>query len=278
MVRCARHSHGHGDTGMAMKLVFPQDEHPPAILAPGDNVIGLTADGAVAVNRPELVDPHFTLHLAHAGVVLRLAPARVVRVNGKEIGDLIALRDGDLIEFAQVQARLVAMHAARGVAGAATGRVDDDGFTRVRAALPKLLLRGVSGAAFGKLYPVTGPAVIGRAPECDIAIAADEISRRHAQLRPTTDGLLVEDLESSNGTWINDTRVQRGLLRPGDELRLDTVRFLLVAPGLPAATPPRRTATAAGAATPSAARVLLWVMGIAALLALLVYFGYPMLP
>jgi pSer/pThr/pTyr-binding forkhead associated (FHA) protein len=41
---------------------------------------------------------------------------------------------------------------------------------------------------------------------------------------------MVEDLGSSNGTFINDRQVQSGLLRPGDELRLDTVRFLLVSP------------------------------------------------
>jgi len=47
----------------------------------------------------------------------------------------------------------------------------------------------------------------------------------------TQDGLTVEDLGSANGTYVNDKRVQQGFLRPGDELRLDAVRFILVAPG-----------------------------------------------
>jgi pSer/pThr/pTyr-binding forkhead associated (FHA) protein len=74
--------------------------------------------------------------------------------------------------------------------------------------------------------------VIGRAPECDISVPADEMSRRHAILKPTPDGLTVEDLGSANGTYINDKRVQQGFLAPGDELRLDAVRFILVAPGM----------------------------------------------
>lgn len=110
-------------------------------------------------------------------------------------------------------------------------QIDDSGATRVRAALPKYVLRGVSGATFGKTFPVVAPTVIGRQHDCDIAIASEEISRRHAQVKPTPDGLLVEDLGSSNGTYINGSRVQSGLLKAGDELRLDAVRFMLVVPG-----------------------------------------------
>jgi predicted component of type VI protein secretion system len=109
---------------------------------------------------------------------------------------------------------------------------EDSGATRVRMAIPTFVLRGVSGAVFSKVYPVAGPVVIGRAPECDISVPADEMSRRHAMVKPTPDGLSVEDLGSSNGTYINNKRVQTGFLGPGDELRLDAVRFILVAPGM----------------------------------------------
>src|SRR5690606_7738107 len=58
------------------------------------------------------------------------------------------------------------------------------------------------------------------------------ISRRHASVKPTPDGLQVEDMGSSNGTFINGKRVQSGLLQPGEELRLDAIRFMLIAPGM----------------------------------------------
>jgi pSer/pThr/pTyr-binding forkhead associated (FHA) protein len=79
--------------------------------------------------------------------------------------------------------------------------------------------------------------VIGRAVECDIAVTADEISRRHALVKPTSEGLAVEDLGSANGTYINNKRVQNGFLNPGDELRLDAVRFIMVAPGMDMSAP-----------------------------------------
>ena len=58
-----------------------------------------------------------------------------------------------------------------------------------------------------------------------------EISRKHAQLRATLGGVWIEDLGSINGVWVNGNRVQKGLFQPGDELRLDTSRFLISTPG-----------------------------------------------
>ena len=85
--------------------------------------------------------------------------------------------------------------------------------------------------------------VIGRQNDSDIPVPAEEISRHHAKLQVTADGVLVEDMGSANGTFINDKRIQNGVLKPGEELRLDTVRFMLVAPGMDA----KQQATAARA-------------------------------
>ena len=72
----------------------------------------------------------------------------------------------------------------------------------------------------------------------------------------SADGVMVQDLGSANGTYINDRRVNRELLRPGDELRFDTVRFLLLAPGQqPSADRPaagQTAATTAAASKPTA--------------------------
>ena len=121
----------------------------------------------------------------------------------------------------------------------------DTGATKLRMALPKLILRGVSGAAFGKTFPVGKEMIIGRQHDCDIPIPAEEVSRHHVRIKPGAEGLLIEDLGSANGTYINGKRVQQGLLKPGDELRLDSIRFMLIAPGMeiprgsdkPASTP-----------------------------------------
>jgi pSer/pThr/pTyr-binding forkhead associated (FHA) protein len=106
-------------------------------------------------------------------------------------------------------------------------------------ALPKYMLRGVSGPTFGKTYAMVGTLLVGRNSDCGICIPTDEISRHHAKLQVVPDGVMVEDMGSANGTFVNNQRVHAGtLLKAGDELRMDTVRFLLMSPGMdaPAAT------------------------------------------
>jgi hypothetical protein len=58
---------------------------------------------------------------------------------------------------------------------------------------------------------------IGRDASCDLAIADATVSRRHAQLERTTDGWLITDLESTNGTRVNGWRVRGKVpVRAGD--------------------------------------------------------------
>jgi pSer/pThr/pTyr-binding forkhead associated (FHA) protein len=103
----------------------------------------------------------------------------------------------------------------------------------VRPVLPKYVLRGVSGEGFGRTYPIVGPTVVGRAPECTLRLDEAALSRQHARLIPTNDGLQIEDLGSTNGSFVNGKRVQHALAKPGDEVGFDTLRFQLAAPGQP---------------------------------------------
>jgi hypothetical protein len=60
--------------------------------------------------------------------------------------------------------------------------------------------------------------LIGRHPSCDVLLAGQSVSRRHAALRFRDGRWIVQDLESRNGTRVNGERVQRCELRPGDVL------------------------------------------------------------
>ena len=236
-----------------MKLVFPNGEHSQVWLSPGVNSIGSDPEGAVVLTQPGIQPVHCSIHVTATGANLQVpvggGPASV---NGKPVTDIMALRPGDTLGFGPVIAKYAVVEAARpsSPGAAAPSPEDDNGATRVRMAMPKYMLRGVSGAVFGKVYPIAGPTVIGRAVECDIAVAADEISRRHALVKPTPEGVAVEDLGSSNGTYINNKRVQTGFLNPGDELRLDAVRFIMVAPGMDMSAPaPAKPVVAAPSST-----------------------------
>jgi transcriptional regulator with PAS, ATPase and Fis domain len=62
----------------------------------------------------------------------------------------------------------------------------------------------------------------------DLAIDDPEMSRRHARIAAADGGLHVEDLGSTNGTFVNGTRVARGRLAPGDVLRTGATLFEVV--------------------------------------------------
>ena len=217
-----------------MKLLFPNGEHAPVELDSGRAVLGSAADADIALMAPGIAPRHDEIEFTGATAKLTVShPENLVTVNGKAVTTSIELKPGDLVTFAAIRARAVAVEKASHAPPPKPRDidVDDDGRTKVRVALPKFVLRGVSGVTFGKIYPVQSTVVIGRQSECEIPIPSEEVSRRHAELRVTPDGVMVEDLGSSNGTYVNDRRITRQLMKAGDELRLDTIRFLLLAPG-----------------------------------------------
>jgi adenylate cyclase len=72
--------------------------------------------------------------------------------------------------------------------------------------------------------------VVGRAVASDIPIFDPTISRRHAELSVTATGVVLKDLGSSNGTFINGEKVTEGRVNPGDSVTFGKVVFQLKSP------------------------------------------------
>ena len=73
---------------------------------------------------------------------------------------------------------------------------------------------------------ILGDAVVavGRMSECDVVLNDSNVSRRHAEIRPTPDGFALVDLGSTNGSRVNGVRVVQRDLRDGDELTFGNTR------------------------------------------------------
>jgi len=84
-------------------------------------------------------------------------------------------------------------------------------------------------------------AVIGRISECHIQIGLGVVSRKHCELTVQGKTLLVRDLGSSNGTYVNNRRVQQVEMSAGDTLTVGPVIFTLVVDGKPDQVKPIRT-------------------------------------
>jgi pSer/pThr/pTyr-binding forkhead associated (FHA) protein len=84
-----------------------------------------------------------------------------------------------------------------------------------------LLLEIVEGEEAGRQLPLQGPVDIGREPNMPLHIDDGQVSRRHARVSPHDGRAVVEDLGSTNGTFVNDQPIQSPReLSPGDRVRI----------------------------------------------------------
>jgi HD-GYP domain-containing protein (c-di-GMP phosphodiesterase class II) len=91
----------------------------------------------------------------------------------------------------------------------------------------------------------TGQALtFGRLKNCDVQLEDEAVSRKHCMLHAREDICVVADLQSANGTFVNDQRITTADLKPGDTLRIGSTVFEFVAAAAPEATKTRRLSTA----------------------------------
>ncbi|VAW39742.1 hypothetical protein MNBD_GAMMA01-13 [hydrothermal vent metagenome] len=206
-----------------MKLVFPHKEHKDFELIGDSFTIGSSADAAIRIEAIGMSSVHATLIKDGDDYSLRIDnPACMASVNGRLVKDSKEVREGDLMIISQVHCKLESKKVEK----------PDDNRTRIRMALPKFVLRGVSGVYFGKTFPLRGNTSLGRHPDNDIFVNVDGISRKHAVISVLADGLEIQDVGSSNGTYVNGKQITKAIIKLGDEIKLDNIRFLIQSLGV----------------------------------------------
>jgi pSer/pThr/pTyr-binding forkhead associated (FHA) protein len=68
-------------------------------------------------------------------------------------------------------------------------------------------------------HTIQGENVVGRDRTCSIVLSHPAVSRKHAKITLDGTACVLEDLKSANGTYVNNTRVERAKLKPGDVVR-----------------------------------------------------------
>ena len=71
------------------------------------------------------------------------------------------------------------------------------------------------------------PSIIGHSPDADIRIEHCSVSREHCRIDCVDGEFVVDDLDSIHGTFVDGTRIRRAALRPGAQLAIGLLSFLV---------------------------------------------------
>lgn len=90
-------------------------------------------------------------------------------------------------------------------------------------------LRVLTGPLAGQISDLKlGRNLVGRAPHCDVKISSNGVSKEHAEIHVYKDKIMITDLKSSNGTYVNGVRAQNSLIRLGDKVSVHDVIFDII--------------------------------------------------
>lgn len=91
-------------------------------------------------------------------------------------------------------------------------------------------LAAITGKLQGSVFPINedGVTVIGRELAAGICVSHASVSRRHSQIEKEDEQFVITDLDSLNGTFINDVPIKRRALEHGDRVRVGDSQFLFL--------------------------------------------------
>ncbi len=212
-------------------------------VVPHDFVVRLATQDATALRVSE---PRLAANLADAALSF-------ARAHGYTLLDRprVTLREDPTIDAGDVAIDIVMSDASAaigepaGSAAATDGDGDGDrtGTTRHAAVPPAMptavfvvpgadgpraTIREVRSDGSGRSVELNGrPMTIGRAPDNVLVLADSRASRHHARIDARRGSLVLTDLGSTNGSWVNGRRVESIALGQGDRLRIGTTELLV---------------------------------------------------
>ncbi|MCB1102651.1 MAG: FHA domain-containing protein, partial [Kiritimatiellae bacterium] len=201
--------------------------------------IGRSRQGDILLEDDEVSRKHCTLTVQDGAYVIADAGSRNgIAVNGALAQEPVTLKDGDEITVGPFD---LTFHA-EGAAGEPGGAEDDDASTRfvsqkeLKKTLPgkqvvegdtqdpvRVKLELLEGPLKGAVYQNwSGDLTIGRGLDNHVVLVDDAVSIYHARIYRVGDDFYVEDLGSSNGSFLRGVRCTKEKLRNKDSIRIGT--------------------------------------------------------
>lgn len=217
-----------------LKIEFKDNRQDPIWVMEKGLSIGRSEKNQLVIDAPTVSFQHAKITFNGEGYLIKdLGSEHGTYVNGKRVTHKPLFCD-DLITIGGVQLQVVdpTRDAAKDKGKIYWSLIADSSW-----------LSGQEFPMFGELGQRFS---VGRGAQCDIIFAGTHLSRKHAEFTVGSDKLLVTDLGSANGIFVNDEKVETATLYPGDRVRLDVYSFRVFGPGIE----PPRSSKEVFAATP----------------------------
>lgn len=146
-------------------------------------------------------------------------------VNGQKVSGRQEIKAWNTVSFAKIEAEVVDTERPRPTQVSRAISDEELGVSGQDQSSGQWVLEGSSGKVKGKSYSVSGKMVIGREESCDIHIDSEMVSKQHAELALNEGVLELKDLGSTNGSFVNGSKIQATFLKSGDEIKFDQETF-----------------------------------------------------
>lgn len=188
------------------------------VLAKSIVTLGRAADNDIIVADP--LASRYHARLVHDGerwTLTDLGSTNGTRVNDQPIGTVV-LSHKDTIG---IGAWRLVFEAAPEAPAQESKTVE---ITLSEIGGPRLIM--YTGTATREVLLTTVPLILGRSSDCGLVLDHEKVSRHHAEIRCEGQTFVVTDLGSTNGTWVNERRIERHTLQDRDNLQIGGIRLV----------------------------------------------------
>ncbi len=194
-----------------------------------DSTIKIGSDPSceIIVNEPTVDPVHVQLMINQDEILLRnMSSKRSVFVNDIPVVKEHILKAWDVIKVGKSELEIIDPLSQRNPAP--VKKVVSA--TVIRPVVSPWMLKADSAPLNGQYFSLNNDFIIGRDDEADIKLPFSYVSRKHCKIIIREEKLFIEDLGSSNGTYLNGARINTSAVQNGDELRLDQFVFHVIGP------------------------------------------------
>lgn len=183
--------------------------------------IGRSPENSLVINEADISDVHLEIRTANNQTTLvNKDPAGSCTINDEKLLSEATLKAGDVIQLGNVQLDVIDPHSTQyqSAIGLKPGKS------------PEWKLKSTASWMENEVFTVNQKVSLGRDANCDISIPVEHLSRHHAEVEVKGGKLLVRDLDSSNGTYLNGKRITESYAKSGDKIKLDVITFEVIGP------------------------------------------------